>query len=101
MEPTIVSQILLEKGIIQELNAKGGPIRLMACHERMTKLVWTLLQTDPSHANYIKTWETLVDCGEQDLRYLVQSYQISTGRKYRKCFNRLVNKINLAVSILH
>ncbi|AUD01954.1 hypothetical protein CWM47_09065 [Spirosoma pollinicola] len=101
MEPTIISQILLEKCIIQKLSARGGPIKLVTCHERMTKLVWTLLQTDPSHVNYIKTWETLVDYGEKELRYLVQFYQVSTSKKYTKYLYRLTKKISLAVSILY
>ncbi len=100
MEPTIMDQLIFEKSSIQQLKAKAGPFELAASYERITKLVWALLQTDPSHLSYSKAWEMLVDCGEQELRSVLQSYQVSGGRKYIKFYNRLVFKISLALSIL-
>lgn len=100
MDLNLISQIAFENHCIQQLNAKDGPTELAAAYERITKLVWMLLQANPSHINYRQAWELLVDYGEKELRYVLLYYEVSDRQKYMDAFNRLIYKINIVVSIL-
>ncbi len=97
---SLVGYIIVENSSLQNLNAENGPDELTAAHERVTKLVWKLKQTDPTNPTFVKAWNMLVDYGEKDLRAMLLYHATAAIREYTHAFSRLKVKIGRAVSVL-